>query len=297
MPGRLLNTRADPRRGSSYPAPANRRDTDDCLVYARPGTTSGAGRDGSPHMELGFFTLLLFMFLSGITCGTVASDKNREKGAWFAIGFFTGFFGIIMIACMSRREPKPKPQKRNAVPAPESTNTAGHPTSAIAAIVIGAGALLGMAYCSTAWAQEPAAETTCAIDAQNPTEQLRNLRARLWVLYDWQGAANRRSLAVYDAYEDATEIRQEMARDEILAITRHTSTGNRIGESHEALFAMMREIFTGEVEVYLPIWQKKVTTIEAAWLDSPREQDAALRAAELKMLLLSVKPFPGPVDS
>ncbi|MDE0007077.1 MAG: hypothetical protein OXS50_02240 [Gammaproteobacteria bacterium] len=54
-------------------------------------------------MEFGIFSLLLFMFLSGITCGTISSDKGREKGAWFAIGFFTGIFGIIMIACLSRR--------------------------------------------------------------------------------------------------------------------------------------------------------------------------------------------------
>ena len=57
-------------------------------------------------MEILF--LMLVSFLCGVTCATIASDKGRNKGEWFAIGLFTAVFGIVMIACLSRREPKPK---------------------------------------------------------------------------------------------------------------------------------------------------------------------------------------------
>lgn len=52
--------------------------------------------------------LLVYFFIygiaSGVTCGYIASEKNRSAGAWFFLGVLFGVFAMFAIAGVPRRE-------------------------------------------------------------------------------------------------------------------------------------------------------------------------------------------------
>lgn len=49
--------------------------------------------------------LIVYGVASGVTCGYVASEKNRSTGGWFLLGLLFGVFAMFAIAGVPKRDP------------------------------------------------------------------------------------------------------------------------------------------------------------------------------------------------
>ena len=44
--------------------------------------------------------VLIWSIIFAIACGYIANEKGRSSGAWAILGFFFGFFALIVIALL-----------------------------------------------------------------------------------------------------------------------------------------------------------------------------------------------------
>jgi hypothetical protein len=47
--------------------------------------------------------LLAFWLMCGVACGVIASNKGRSGVGWFLLGCVLGIFGLIIVACLSKK--------------------------------------------------------------------------------------------------------------------------------------------------------------------------------------------------